>query len=1285
MRVSRFPHTVPLTSWMARLLLACALIWADGDLHAALAGNVPGVDNLHFRTFGTAQGLSQATARVMVQDSSGFVWIGTQDGLNRFDGYEFHVYKSSRDDPWSLSQNHVLALAADTDGSLWVGTQAGGINHYDPRLDRFIVYRAKPEDPYAVASNSVSAIFIDRDRRVWVASSEGRMQWFDRAGQRFIDTPMGTQPGLRLVRSIMQSSDGDIWLGARDGLWRAAPDGTNLREIRAGEARPLDVHALAQTNEGDIWAGTAERGLYRLRSDGSLLRHYADDEAASTTPLHDRAIRALLADADGQLWIAGNSRGLARFDPKFNRFEHYPHDPARDNTIAANRLSALMRGHGGELFVGSWASGFSVQDPRTEVFTRIESVAGDPRTLPSRQALTVHGEPDGTLWVGVLEGGGLVHLDPASGVLARYTHDPLRPGSLSHDFVQYVTRTRDGSLWVATVGGGINVLRPGASGFEHIRHDPADPASLAEDSVMYVFEDHIGTIWVGTANRGLDERCATCRGFTHHPHDARSAREGLGPGGDTIGAIVETPAGDLWLALRSGGLDRYSRSTGRFEHFHADREDLNSIGSDSISTLSIDSRGELWIGSQGGGISHLLPGSDLAPRFETFGAKEGLAAEAIGAIVEDSLGRLWISTTIGISRFDRSRKRFVNFGPHDGTLASGYWINGATRLPGDRIVFSGLDGITVFSPLQVELPDAPQPTPIRLLLQNVPASLRWRNPDSPLDTSLWLGGAVSLLHDQDNVTFEFASLEFSDPESIEYSYRLEGHDPQWIDTPSTRRAATYTDLSAGNYRLRLRARREGNDWSDHEVIVHVRVAPSPWFSPLAFAGYALLAILLSWLGGLQMRANLRRKATIQEAVRLSEGRLKMSLWGSGNELWDVNLETGLMHRENKLPHLAATTEAVEDSVEAYRPFVHRDDLPAFNEALRAHYHGETAQFEASYRTLNNEHEWVWILTRGRIVERDAQGRGLRMAGTTHDINALKLAEEALRRLNEELELRVDRRTSDLRATNKELRETLDRLTLTQRQLLEAEKLASLGGLVAGIAHEINTPLGVSVTAASHLVEESALLSKMMKSGEVKQSALARFENAAREGSEMILRNLKRADLLVRSFKQVAVDQSNEDRRVVDLATCINEILVTLGPALKKTPHRVEVACAHPVVCETAPGALYQIISNLVMNSLIHGFTKDAPGLIRIEIARKGDSAVIDYRDDGIGMDESSRARIFDPFFTTRRGKGGSGLGMHIVYNLVTQVLGGSIVVDSSPGEGFQACMIFAVGQADAAP
>jgi signal transduction histidine kinase len=304
-----------------------------------------------------------------------------------------------------------------------------------------------------------------------------------------------------------------------------------------------------------------------------------------------------------------------------------------------------------------------------------------------------------------------------------------------------------------------------------------------------------------------------------------------------------------------------------------------------------------------------------------------------------------------------------------------------------------------------------------------------------------------------------------------------------------------------------------------------------------------------------------------------------------------------------------------------------------------------------------------------VVQRDGDGRAVRMSGTTHDINALKQAEAALLALNEQLESRVERRTADLQDANRELRRALEQLTLAQRQLLESEKLASLGGLVAGIAHEINTPLGVSVTAASHLQEEAQRLTKQFADNTLTRSDLQRFEQTARESADLILRNLRRADRLVKSFKQVAVDQSSEDRRVVDLGQCLNEILTTLGPSLKKTPHKVEVLCPPGLVLETWPGVLYQIVTNLVMNSLLHGLAPDQAGTIRIRAERHDGEVELDYRDDGRGMDEAVRAHVFEPFFTTRRGQGGSGLGMHIVYNLVTQVLKGQIRCESAPGQG----------------
>lgn len=1250
-RVARWVISV-----VASVLLTCGL---------AHAGDVPGISNIRFRSFGTTEGLPQATARAFAQDTTGFLWIGTQDGLARFDGYGFKAYRHDRSDVWSLSDNHITALVADDDGGLWVGTLGGGLNHYDPDLDRFKAYRANPAHPGAgaLASNNIAALLLDRDKRLWVASTGGQLQWIDRASGVVRDSALGERRPLRMVRSMIQLRDGSLLLGSLDGVWQFDTSGSTLHEWRAASGGSLDVYALVQAPDGDVWVGSAEAGLYHFGPDGVERAHYYNaPNGDPATTLHDDSVRALLFDQAGSLWIAGNAHGLARMDTASGRFSRFEHVAGRAGSIPANRLYSLFQDRDGVLIVGSWINGFCINDPRSRAFTQIEPVTGDPRTLPARPVLSVFVDTDSTLWMGIIEGGGLVHFDLGGGVIARYMHDSADADSLSSNFVQTVRRTRDGSLWVGT-GAGLNRMRADGKSFDHVRHDANDPASLASDSVLLFREDRAGTQWVTTADRGLDERCAGCSGFRHHQHDPNDPAS---LADNTVNTVLEMRSGEFWVGSR-GGLQRLDRSSGRFESFAAN-DDADSISSNLIMTLTEDHKGDLWIGTQGGGINHRIVDASGKSHFEIIDSKAGLAADAIGSIIEDRSGQFWVSTTAGISRIGADH-RVVNFGANQGTQQRGYWINSGTMLPDGRIVFGGLDGATLFDPSAVvALPD-PLPVVTDLLLRNAPVALRWKNQKSPLTTSLARGHSVVLTHDQNNITFEFSALVFSDPDSLRYAYRLDGHDLQWIETPSSRRFATYTDLAAGGYALRVRARHQGGQWTESLQGVDVRVKPAPWASPLAYAMYALALLGVIALTTLQIRVNTRRRRLVQESIFLSEERLKLALWGSGSEMWDIDLATGKMRRDNQLDHLAVSHDATEHTLQGYRPFVHPDDIGRFESAMTQHLKGNTPTFEASYRTRNRQHSWVWILTRGRVVERDSNDRALRISGTTSDINALKEALSALSLLNEQLESRVEDRTAALLSANQELRHTVERLSIAQRQLYESEKLASLGGMVAGIAHEINTPLGIGVTAASHLHAETRRLSRLIELSQLQTEDLERFERTARESSDLILRNLQRADRLVKSFKQVAVDQSSEDRRVVDLGLSLGEVLTTLGPTLKKTPHQVDLQCPAGLIVETAPGALYQIITNLVMNSLTHAFVDANPGRIRIGVARQEGSIVIIYSDDGVGMEEAVRTHIFEPFFTTRRGQGGSGLGMHIVYTLVTQSLNGTIVCESVPAAG----------------
>lgn len=446
---------------------------------------------------------------------------------------------------------------------------------------------------------------------------------------------------------------------------------------------------------------------------------------------------------------------------------------------------------------------------------------------------------------------------------------------------------------------------------------------------------------------------------------------------------------------------------------------------------------------------------------------------------------------------------------------------------------------------------------------------------------------------------------------------------------------------------------------------------------LLLALVLLLAVLgvLAWARG---RRWWRRQQQALAALRDSEERLSLALRSSRDELWDLDLTAGHLRRINPMPMADLPEDAVYQDFSEYLERVHPQDRARLREAYVGHLKGESEFYEASYRMRCTDGQYRWALSRGQVVARDPNGRALRMVGTNRDITSILERDEALERLNlqlqtlnDELESRVTERTRALSQSNHELEFTVDELRLAQRQLVESEKMAALGNLVAGIAHEINTPIGIGVTAASHLETESKRFAERIDAGQLSRSELGRYVEESRASSALILANLTRASRLIGSFKQVAVDQSDEAAREIDLKRYLEEVLTSLQPALKQTSHSIELKCPEGVLLLTYPGALSQIVVNLVMNSLQHAFAGIEHGHMLLHCETYDQEWLLLYRDDGVGMSEAVCARIFEPFFTTRRGQGGSGLGMHVVYNLVTQRLHGSIDCLSEPGRGME--------------
>ena len=1372
-----------LGQWLCACLFLC---WSS------FAFALHGSDRIRFRTMAEEAGLPQSSVSAIVQDELGFVWMGTQDGLVRFDGEEVRVLRHERTDPNSLVDSYVQALALTPDQQLWSGSPALGLSRIDLRSMRVFRYYAERGSNQSLAEDGITALTVDRQGRLWVSTRTAGVQLYDAESDQFLPPPFDL-PWKRRQRVLIDTQHRGLLVAVDDEVWSWV-EGESPSLLFAGNGDPEGVLSAAEDGLDRLWLGTRNAGVLALDAQGQEVARRRRDEPGG---LLDDGVLRLMLDAGGRLWV-GTASGLCLFDGDKDHspaqcWDHHPADPW---ALPGNRVTALMEGRDGLIWVGTWTGGAAIHNPVDESFISSHSDADDPKALPTQAVSSIAEASEGGLWLALIDGGGLVRFEPERGVLER-------PAERHPELAKLLPTAvlSDGpELWVGTVNDGL-LRRAAADGpFQWFRPDPAQQGSVAGRGVQTLYRDRQGTLWVGYLRDGLDALCAGCTEFKHYAHDP--ARENS-LSGASINDVLQTADGQLWLAVRRGGLNRLDPETGQVDRYILHSDDGSVVF--TASCLFEDRSGRLWIGSQGYGV--LLANRDstgAVTGFEVIDSRHGLPADAIGGILQDDAGWLWVSTTAGLAKINPENKSAQSWRPFSRERAPDYFVGSALRASDGRFHFGGVQGMTSFHPAQVQLERAPPGVSIaELFITNRP-SLATSGPSEP---GVDIGFAQTLwLRDQkDLITVELAADRPLPSRALRFAYRLDPLDEDWQELPQSRRQVTFTRLNPGDYRLRLKARLNGRDEWGPERSMNLVVASAPWLSPWALLGYLFaVGAIITWAGLYGRRLWRERQRASQDLAR-SEELLKQSLWGSRGELWDADIVSGRVQRENRLPHLKLDRHGHGNHLASMRPYVHEDDrnafdaafgevvagrteyfeisyrtlddqeqwrwmlsrgkvvergprgrairlvgttfditevraqedalresqarlrmalwgsrdelwdldvpanrlhrenpLPAlalpvdlqferadqylehihpadrdsFRHALRDHIRGDSSDFECSYRMIDREERWIWLLSRGRAVSRDEQGRALRLVGTNRDINDIKRAEAQLKLLNEELEQRVSQRTSELEAAVSDLSATLEQLTQAQNQLIDAEKMAALGNLVAGVAHDINTPLGIGVTAASHLQGEVRELAEHLQRGDLTKRRLSDFVQRSERGTELILGNLSHASNLVRSFKQVAVDQSSEQRREIDLRIYLEEVLRSLHPTLARSAVKIELECPDGLVLDTFPGAIYQIVVNLVLNALTHAFEPAQEGRVLIHAQAIAEDVRIQVIDNGRGMEDGIRKRVFEPFFTTRRGQGGSGLGLHIVYNLTHELLGGQISCQSQPGQGCEFSLQF---------
>ena len=816
--------------------------------------------NIRFQRYSLEQGLSQEAVFSMLQDSTGFMWFGTQEGLNRFDGYQFRTFHHDPDDINSLAGDAVYAMIEDHRGKLWLGTDGGGLNHFDPKTETFSRFN---KSSHGLSSDRINVIFEDQNRVLWVGTYNGGLNRFDENTQTFESFRHDKADPKSLnhdnVRAIHQDHRGRLWVGTDQGISLFDPAGKRFNSFNGYESAPQalktnSIRSIFSDRQNRLWVGTHENGLIRIDGDRQYLqfRHEPDNNASLC---HNR-VRDIFEDNKGLLWVATDD-GLCLWQPASGNFVRYRHDPQDLYSIGDNRTLSLYQDKGGVLWLGTFG-GLNKWSATGFVHFRQDSSSGN--ALSSNIITAFEQSHDGDIWVGSYDG--LNRFNRETNTFTTMKSEPGQQHSLSDNRIMSLFTDADGSLWIGTRGKGLDHFDPVSGQFRHYRHDENTPHSLSADGITDILADNHGSLWVGTYGGGLNRfnrESGTFEHFRHRDGDSDSLST------DRILTLHQSRDGSLWIGTEGGGLNRLDISTGKFTRYRHQSGDSKSLSNDTPLSILEDRGGDLWVGTWGGGLNRWRAEDRLAGqvRFKRYGKKQGFLSSVIYDIVADGQGDLWLSTNRGLTRFDPVAEQVTSYDVSHGLQDNEFNHNAAFISDDGQLFFGGSQGFNAFYAEDIGANSHRPPVVLTGLLK--------LNQKTAAGDALLAIDNLEFDYKDYVVAFEFSGLDFNAPQKNRYQYKLEGFDENWIDIGNTRRT-TFTNLPAGNYVFRVKASNNDGVWNEEGLALKLKVTPAPWKSWWAYSSYALLVFSLL---SAYIRAHLRKLAEKAEYSRHLENQVKL--------------------------------------------------------------------------------------------------------------------------------------------------------------------------------------------------------------------------------------------------------------------------------------------------------------------------------------------------------------------------------------------------------------------------
>lgn len=828
--------------WLIRAtaarLVACALIAAPGSAAAASGGTA--FSPMVFQHLTQQDGLSQNTVNATFQDSEGFLWLATENGLNRYDGYRVHRYLRAPAASGDLPSDFVWAIAEDRHDDLWLATEGAGIVRWSREQDRFESMVPREAGPLGAARRLARSLCIDRDGAIWVGTRGGGILVLDSAGKllRTWENQAGVASSLgsNVVTAIVGTRDGAIWAGTDHGLDRLAAGASTWQHFArdAGPGARLaddEILSLLEDRDGTLWVGTFGGGLHRWLGPDAGFQHFGAGSAPDA--LSGNEVRAIFEDAQRRLWV-GTGSGLDLFDRFTGRFSHARHEPSDPFSLSDSYVMSIAQDRTGLLWVGTRGAGVNRWNPRSWALGLVEPAELSGSNLSSFATFRDESE----LWIGTMSQG-LLHGDRNGSGLRSFGPRNGDP-ALSSGQVMSLLAAADGTLWIGTMDGGLDRLDRVNRRVDVLRHDPSRPASLPADGIMSLLQSRDGTVWVGTFGGGV----ASVNPKTLEVRRFGDAAAADSPALARAAALAEGSDGRIWVGTDGEGLARLDPVSGTIERFPHDPDSESALAADAVYALAVDGADTLWIGTGGGGLAFLEHASAATPSsaFRHLGPADGLSSNVVYGILPGADGSLWMSSNNGLMSLDPATRTARSFHRAHGLQGDEFNFGAFHAADDGRLFFGGASGYNGFDPREIH-GDAVPPE-LRLV------GVEKFNRPAQLAVPAERLRRLQLGYDDRMVTFEFAALDYTAPEANQYSFKLEGLDSKWTE-PGPQRRATYTNLDPGDYRLLVRAANSDGVWTATPLAVSLQVSGPPWTTWYAYTTYAVacvlaLLLLLRW-------------------------------------------------------------------------------------------------------------------------------------------------------------------------------------------------------------------------------------------------------------------------------------------------------------------------------------------------------------------------------------------------------------------------------------------------------